>query len=203
MKSILCFGDSNTYGVNPENNGRFDRTERWTGRLQSLLGPDYYVIEEGYKGRTTCFADDSDPFRSGIKVLDLIMKTHSPLNLVIVMLGTNDFKTQFNMTAKVSAHALKKIVEKIKSYGAQVLIVSPIMLGSDIENSNFWELDRHSAEEIKKTPDFYSRVASLTGSAFFDASTVASTGPDSLHMNAQGHKALAAALYEQVKTILK
>ena len=203
MKSILCFGDSNTYGVNPENNGRFDRTERWTGRLQSLLGPDYYVIEEGYKGRTTCFADDSDPFRSGIKVLDLIMKTHSPLNLVIVMLGTNDFKTQFNMTAKVSAHALKKIVEKIKSYGAQVLIVSPIMLGSDIENSNFWELDKHSAEEIKKTPDFYSRVASLTGSAFFDASTVASTGPDSLHMNAQGHKALAAALYEQVKTILK
>ena len=203
MKSILCFGDSNTYGVNPENNGRFDRTERWTGRLQSLLGPDYYVIEEGYKGRTTCFADDSDPFRSGIKVLDLIMKTHSPLNLVIVMLGTNDFKTQFNMTAKVSAHALKKIVEKIKSYGAQVLIVSPIMLGADIENSNFWELDRHSAEEIKKTPDFYSRVASLTGSAFFDASTVASTGPDSLHMNAQGHKALAAALYEQVKTILK
>ncbi len=203
MKSILCFGDSNTYGVNPENNGRFDRTERWTGRLQSLLGPDYYVIEEGYKGRTTCFADDSDPFRSGIKVLDLIMKTHSPLDLVIVMLGTNDFKTQFNMTAKVSAHALKKIVEKIKSYGAQVLIVSPIMLGSDIENSNFWELDRHSAEEIKKTPDFYSRVASLTGSAFFDASTVASTGPDSLHMNAQGHKALAAALYEQVKTILK
>ena len=203
MKSILCFGDSNTYGVNPENNGRFDRTERWTGRLQSLLGPDYYVIEEGYKGRTTCFADDSDPFRSGIKVLDLIMKTHSPLNLVIVMLGTNDFKTQFNMTAKVSAHALKKIVEKIKSYGAQVLIVSPIMLGSDIENSNFWELDRHSAEEIKKTPDFYSRVASLSGSAFFDASTVASTGPDSLHMNAQGHKALAAALYEQVKTILK
>ena len=203
MKSILCFGDSNTYGVNPENNGRFDRTERWTGRLQSLLGPDYYVIEEGYKGRTTCFADDSDPFRSGIKVLDLIMKTHSPLNLVIVMLGTNDFKTQFNMTAKVSAHALKKIVEKIKSYGAQVLIVSPIMLGADIENSNFWELDRHAAEEIKKTPDFYSRVASLTGSAFFDASTVASTGPDSLHMNAQGHKALAAALYEQVKTILK
>ena len=203
MKSILCFGDSNTYGVNPENNGRFDRTERWTGRLQSLLGPDYYVIEEGYKGRTTCFADDSDPFRSGIKVLDLIMKTHSPLDLVIVMLGTNDFKTQFNMTAKVSAHALKKIVEKIKSYGAQVLIVSPIMLGADIENSNFWELDRHSAEEIKKTPDFYSRVASLTGSAFFDASTVASTGPDSLHMNAQGHKALAAALYEQVKTILR
>ena len=203
MKSILCFGDSNTYGVNPENNGRFDRTERWTGRLQSLLGPDYYVIEEGYKGRTTCFADDSDPFRSGIKVLDLIMKTHSPLDLVIVMLGTNDFKTQFNMTAKVSAHALKKIVEKIKSYGAQVLIVSPIMLGADIENSNFWELDRHSAEEIQKTPDFYSRVASLTGSAFFDASTVASTGSDSLHMNAQGHKALAAALYEQVKTILK
>ena len=203
MKSILCFGDSNTYGVNPENNGRFNRAERWTGRLQTLLGSDYYVIEEGYKGRTTCFADDSDPFRSGIKVLDLIMKTHSPVDLVIVMLGTNDFKTQFNMTAKVSAHALKKIVEKIQPYGPQVLIVSPILLGADIENSRFWELNQHSAQELKNVADFYSLVAKLTGSAFFDASTVASTGPDSLHMNAQGHEALAAALAEKVKTLLK
>jgi lysophospholipase L1-like esterase len=202
MKSILCFGDSNTFGVNPENNERFSRTERWTGRLQTLLGPDYYVIEEGYCGRTTCFSDDSDPFKSAIKVLDLVMSTHKPLDLVILMLGTNDFKTQFSMTAKVSGYALKKIAEKIHAYGVQVLIVSPIMLGEGVENSRFWEMDRRAFEEIKKVPAVYSEVARLTGSFFFAASTVATAGPDCLHINADGHKALALALADKVKEIL-
>lgn len=202
MKSILCFGDSNTYGVNPETSGRFSREERWTGRLQELLGSDYYVIEEGYSGRTTCFADESDPFRSGIKVLDFVLKTHKPVDLVVLMLGTNDFKTQFNMTAKVSGHALKKLVEKILPSGSQVLIVSPIMLAEGIENSRFWELDRHAYEEIQKVPAVYAQVAQMTGSHFFAASTVASAGPDCLHMNAAGHKALALALAKQIKEIL-
>jgi lysophospholipase L1-like esterase len=201
MKSILCFGDSNTYGVNPENNQRFGRDERWTGLLQTLLGPDYYVIEEGYSGRTTCFSDDSDPNRSGIKVLDLVLKTHCPLDLAIVMLGTNDFKTQFNMTAKVSGYALKKVVEKLQASGAQVLIVSPIMLGEGIASSRFWEMDQRAFEEIKKVPEVYAQVARLTGSHFFAASSVAAAGPDCLHIDRAGHKALASALAEQVRKI--
>ncbi len=202
MKSILCFGDSNTYGVNPENNERFGRFERWTGRLQALLGSDYYVIEEGCSGRSTCFSDDSEPLRSGIKVLDVIMKSHKPLDLVLVMLGTNDFKTQYNMTAKVSGYALKKIVEKIQAYGTHVLIVSPIMIGQGVENSRFWEVDRRAYEEFQKVPEVYAEVARLTGSDFFDASKVACAGPDCLHMTFESHKALAEALCEKVKEIL-
>ena len=77
-----------------------------------LLGQeDYQVIEEGYCGRTTCFSDDSDEMRSGIKVLNMVLKTHCPSDMVIIMLGTNDFKAQFSMKAKVSAFGVKKIVE--------------------------------------------------------------------------------------------
>ena len=208
MKAILCFGDSNTYGVNPEDNTRFGRDKRWTGLLQANLGPDYYVIEEGYSGRTTCFSDDSDPFRSGIKMLDFVLKTHSPLNLIVIMLGTNDFKTQFSMTAKVSGYALKRIVEKIHKYYAgancpKILLVSPIMMGQDVENSRFWECDKHSYEELKKTPAVYAKVANMTGCAFFDASTVASAGSDCLHMTQASHKALAEALTPRIVELLK
>lgn len=141
MKEILCFGDSNTYGVNPENNERFGRDERWTGILQNLLGQDFYVIEDGYRGRSTCFADDSDPYRSAIKVLEPVLKTHSPLDLIVIMLGTNDFKAQFNMTAKVSGYALKRIVDKIHNYYGEecpkILLVSPIMMGEGWKTAVF------------------------------------------------------------------
>ncbi len=206
MKSILCFGDSNTYGVNPEDNTRFARDKRWTGLLQANLGSDYYVIEEGYSGRTTCFSDDSDPFRSGIKMLDFVLKTHSPLDLIVLMLGTNDFKTQYSMTAKVSGYALKRMVEKIrKYYGAncpKILLVAPIQIGKGVENSRFWEVDQHAYEEVLKVPAVYAEVARLTACAFFDAATVACAGSDCLHMTEASHKALAQALCEKVKEVL-
>ncbi len=202
MKSILCFGDSNTYGVNPEDNSRFPYFERWTGRLQRLLGfEEYHVIEEGYCGRTTCFSDDSDEMRSGIKALDMILKTHSPLDMVVIMLGTNDFKAQFSMNAKVSGYGVKKIVERIKKYSIaeekknpKILIVSPIAMGEKIEESRFWEYDNNSRRELEKLSSVLKRVAEETGALFFDASTVASPGPDQLHMTKESHERLALSL---------
>lgn len=207
MKEILCFGDSNTYGVNPETNERFGRNERWTGLLQNILGKDYYVIEDGYSGRSTCFSDDSDPFRSGIKVIEPVLKTHSPLDMIVIMLGTNDFKAQFSMTAKVSGYAIKRIVDKIHHYYGdkcpKILLVSPIMIGEDVENCRFWECDKHSYEEIKKVPAVYEEVARQTGSAFFAASSVACAGSDCLHMTQESHKALAEALAPIIVDLLK
>lgn len=207
MKSILCFCDSNTYGVNPDDNSRFSFYQRWTGRLQSLLGFEkYHVIEEGYCGRTTCFSDDSDEMRSGIKVLNMVLKTHSPLDMIVIMLGTNDFKAQFSMTAKVSAFGVKKIIEKAKKYylsegikPASFLIVSPIGMGDDIENSRFWEYGNESKKEIERLPHFLSIVAKETGSLFFDAATVAKPGKDQLHMTEDSHKNLASSLFEIIK----
>lgn len=210
VKSILCFGDSNTYGVNPDTESRFPRYERWTGRLSSILGDDYYVIEEGYNGRTTCFSDDSDSNRSGYKALDIILKSHMPLDLVIIMLGTNDFKAQYSMTAKVSANAIKKIIEKIRKYAIsenkkvpEILIVSPIMMGKDIENSMFWECGERERLELERVPKAYQQVAHMMHCHYFAASSVASPGSDMLHMTKDSHKALANSLSIIVKEILE
>ena len=209
IKSVLCFGDSNTYGVNPDTEERFNRDERWTGILSSLLGPKYYVIEEGYNGRTTCFSGDSDPNRSGYKALDIILKSHVPLDLIIIMLGTNDFKAQYSMTAKVSANAIKKLIEKIRKYAIsenkkvpEILIVSPIMMGDDIENSRFWECGNKERIELQKVPAGYHQVACMMNCHFFDASSVATAGSDMLHMTRESHKALAESFAEIVKEIL-
>lgn len=209
VKTVLCLGDSNTYGVDPENNERFDRYIRWPGRLQLLLGDDWYVIEEGYCGRTTCFCDASDPQRSAICVLDMILKTHMPLDLVIIMLGTNDFKTQFSMTAKVSGYGIKKIVDRIRRYCRaenktcpKILIVSPIKMGEKIEESRFWEYDEKARLELEKVSSVYSEVASLSDAEFFDASTVAFPGPDQLHMTNESHELLAESLFKVVKKMI-
>ncbi len=210
VKSILCFGDSNTYGVNPDTEGRFNRAERWTGRLSALMGDGYYVIEEGYNGRTTCFSDDSDPNRSGYKALDIILKSHMPLDLIIVMLGTNDFKAQYSMTAKASANGIKKIVEKIRKYSIsenkkvpEILIVSPIMMGEAIENSMFWECGEKERLELQKVPELYKMVAAMTHCHYFAASSVAYPGLDMLHMTKESHKALADSLSKLAEEILK
>lgn len=210
MKSILCIGDSNTYGVNPENNGRFDWNERWTGRLQTLLGDNYRIVEEGYNGRTTCFSDASDPFRSASYVLDVILKTHMPVDMVILMLGTNDFKTQFSMTAKVSGYGVKKIVDRIGRFSRaenrlcpKILIVSPIMMGEKISESRFWEYDDNSRRELEKLPSVLKEVSKLTETAFFDASTVAGPGSDQLHMTKESHARLAESLAQIVKALIQ
>ena len=96
QKNILCFGDSNTHGYNSKTGGRFTVEERWTKLLQRKLGDDYYVIEEGLSGRTTSFEDPVFEGLSGLNAIYPCMMTHEPLDLVIIMLGTNDTKDRFN-----------------------------------------------------------------------------------------------------------
>ena len=102
MINILCFGDSNTFGTNPKG-GRHSWNVRWPGRLQVLLGPDYYVIEEGLGGRTTIWEDPLEPNRCGIKALPIALLSHKPLDMVILSLGTNDCKAFFNASPRVIA----------------------------------------------------------------------------------------------------
>ena len=98
-KHIVCFGDSNTHGYCAMNDGRFDENERWTCFLQKNLGEDYLVLEEGLSGRTTCF---NDPLFEGLSGLDYIypcLMSHEPVDLLVIMLGTNDTKERFGFKA--------------------------------------------------------------------------------------------------------
>src|SRR3954462_1773041 len=99
MKTIVCFGDSNTWGYDPASNGRFGPTNRWTGVLQTALGSDYRVIEEGLNGRTTTVDDPIHDHRNGRHYLPPCLESHAPFDLVTIMLGTNDLKARFNSSA--------------------------------------------------------------------------------------------------------
>lgn len=203
--NILCYGDSNTFGTNPSG-GRWGRCTRWTGRLQQLLGEDYYVIEEGFSGRTTVFTDPLVPDRCGRDALPYALTCHRPLDLVILMLGTNDMKHLYSALPASIARGAGELVKMIRrfDYGGfnapQVLLVSPILLGEDIEHSIFVDYGPEAYGYSLKMAECYRKVAIQQGCHFFDAASVA--GPsaiDQLHMDAENHEKLAQAFAKLIK----
>ena len=138
---IVCYGDSNTWGHNPVNGKRFNEEERWPKILQNLLGKEHEVIEEGLCGRTASFIDDVKPFRYGLAMLEGTMEIHLPADLIIIMLGTNDLKTNFSPNAVAISNGIRKMIQVIRDvyrwskydYEPKILIVSPIYIGENIE----------------------------------------------------------------------
>lgn len=110
MKHILCFGDSNTYGYRPDGLGRYDETIRWTKKVQRALGTaEYQIIEEGLCGRTTVFQDELRVGRKGVDIFPVLLETHQPLDLIIIMLGTNDCKTRYKASAGTVAKGMEQL----------------------------------------------------------------------------------------------
>lgn len=197
--NILCFGDSNTYGYIPGGAGRFDRRTRWTGRLQKLLGEGYHIIEEGLNGRTTVFEDVTCPGRCGLDVIETLVELYSPLDLLVIMLGTNDCKTQFGVSPEQIAKGLDQILEKAvasSSDAFKILLISPVPMK---EEAAFPEMisdfDKNSVAMSCELAMEYEKVAGKYGCAFLDASKVTEVSEiDGVHLEAGGHEALAKAV---------
>ena len=217
MKNILCYGDSNTHGFCAEQGGlRFPRDIRWPGRLARLLGDDYYVIEEGLNARTSHLDDpmDFDEYLNGRRTLRAILTTHIPLDLVVIMLGSNDLKTRFHLDAGTLARALVSLGTLAQTITAErnpdgrpaeVLLVSPIHIGPGMLTTSEakWEFNETSIEVSKTLAAPLREFALAAGFHFFDAATVAEPSPvDSLHIMEAGHLALADALAAKVRDIL-
>jgi lysophospholipase L1-like esterase len=198
---VLCFGDSNTHGTRPDDyeKGRLPADDRWTGRLQELLGERYDVIEEGLNGRTT---DVDYPDRPGCNGRDYLLPclmTHFPLDVVVVMLGSNDLKAEFGRSARDIAAALGGLLKEIATYtdAATTVLVSPIRL--DDRQPRFRELmassfDARSVAESRELARAIRPVAEAHGVLFADAAAVASAGPDGLHHSLDSHQRLATLL---------
>ncbi len=118
MKRILCYGDSNTWGYIPGSGERYPEEVRWPTRLQKLLGEDYRIIEEGLNGRTTVVDDPIQPYRCGLEYLRPCLLSHMPLDLVVLMLGTNDTKRRFGLSASEIARGIEQLVAAIRESGA-------------------------------------------------------------------------------------
>jgi lysophospholipase L1-like esterase len=211
MKTVVCFGDSNTWGSDPETpGGRHPINKRYPGILQKLLGEDYLVREEGLSGRTTAFDDPIEPYRNGLKAIDYCMLTHMPVDLLVVMLGTNDLKRHHHQNAFSSSKGLEQIVLRAqnKEYGVngvppKILIVSPIHVAPNIEE--VWTrdyIDSRGRETGLELAGYYKKTAHINGCYFMDAAQFASPSPrDAIHMGEESHRRLAEAITEKIKEI--
>jgi lysophospholipase L1-like esterase len=210
MKSILAFGDSLTWGFEAETFKRHAFEDRWPNALAAGLGGNARVIEEGMNGRTTVFPDPTcDAERNGAVALPICLETHQPLDLVIMMLGTNDIKYANRCRAFDAALGMERLVGLVKKHGynadykpPQVLLVSPPCL---VPTRDEWfnDLWGHALAESKLFAKHYARVAEEQGVHFFDAGSVAkATEVDGGHLDAENTRAIGAALVPVVKTIL-
>ena len=199
MKEILCFGDSNTYGLIPGTTRRYNRETRWTGILsEKLYDKGYRIIEEGLCGRTSVFDDATRDGRNGAKVLPMLLETHAPLDQVVLMLGTNDCKTYNHASADRIGKGIEKLIQQIRKAdpAIDILLVSPIELGEDVWKPGFdLEFDQHSVKVSKQLKQTYLKIAWKYGCDFLAASDVAKPSKaDMEHMNEKGHKNLAKAI---------
>ncbi len=205
MKNILCFGDSNTYGLIPNTNERYPFEVRWTGILAQKLGfQDYHVIEEGLCGRTTMFDDPLRDGRCGVKILPAILETHYPIDLTIIMLGTNDCKTIYGATAEIIAKGAARLINQVLSVAkeSKILLVSPIHLGNNIENFDS-EFSDFSVEVSKNIAGSYRKTSEIEKVYFLDASEVCEPSVnDEEHLNEKGHRLFAEAMLKTILTIL-
>ncbi len=203
MKTVLCYGDSNTYGFNPENGLRYPKNVRWSGRLQELLGEEYIIIEEGCNGRTTIFEDPWEGWKRGLDYLRPCLNTHKPVDIVILMLGTNDLKELFAATAEDSAWGVEMLVEVIQEFTKEkqgftpeILLVSPPHIESGVVGSAFsGSFGMRAVTESERLAGCYKKVAEDKGCVFLDAAQhIRPSEIDFVHLSPEGHAILAQVL---------
>lgn len=205
MKQLLCFGDSNTWGLIPKTNERYSWGERWTSILQEkLYDKDVRVLEEGLCGRTTVFDDAYRKNRNGLKSLPEILETSYPIDAAVIMLGTNDCKAYYKSNSYNIAKGLGLCIDELLKYISpeKVLIVSPIFLGDTVWKEEFDpEFDSHSVDIAKGLFHEYKKVAQTKGTNIISASDFAKPSDvDQEHLTKEGHQLLAHAIYNAVVT---
>lgn len=214
-KRVLCYGDSNTWGQSPlVKGGRFAADQRWTGVAQQLLGDGFTIIEEGLSSRTTDLDYARKPGRNGRTYFQPCLESQNPLDLVVIMLGTNDYKIEFGRSAADIAAALANYVQDVKAYAKdsdsnppRVALVSPIYVDDTAPHFAEWYADRfYDARAVQLSHDFAAelqKTATATDSFFLDAALAAKPGADGIHMSAEGHAALGQVVAAKIKEWLR
>lgn len=210
MTTIVCFGDSNTWGCPPFANiaqtpDRIPYGRRWPQIMRDEIG-DAVVIEEGLGGRTTVFDDPIEGIhKNGARTLVPVLESHAPMDLFIVMLGTNDFKAQFQISAFNSARGMLTLVQMIKGHfalverGPEVLIVTPPSISEAAEPA-IWGDGRQRCVDHGY---YLEQVANRTGCFHFDANRVVKAGIDGIHLDEASHAILGRAIAREAQQILK
>ena len=210
MRSVLCYGDSNTYGQadadEPDN--RFGPTDRWPGIVRELLGTRWLVIEEGLSGRTTVSDDPIEGAeRNGRTYLRPCLLSHKPVDLVILMLGTNDLKHRFGKSASEIGMGVRALIWDIKEIRPgprsgipEILLVAPPAVQEEL--GDWAEVFYGAPAKSAALSGIYERVAEAEEVHFFDAGTVVDTrGGDGFHLSIAAHRTLGEAMAGQIEAV--
>ncbi len=207
MAVIVAFGNSNTWGYDPATATRFPPDVRWTGVMQRELGPDHRVIEEGLNGRTTVFDDPIEPARRGADYLPPCLRSHAPLDLLIIALGCNDMKMRFSVSPSDIANGAELLIRLARAEAVgpggmppRVLLVAPPPIG---KLTNFAEMFQGGMEKSRVLAQRYRDVAERQQVGFVDAGQlVACSDLDGIHFDAEAHSMLGQAMAEAARIVL-
>ncbi|MBX2843527.1 MAG: SGNH/GDSL hydrolase family protein [Flammeovirgaceae bacterium] len=199
MKTIVCFGDSNTWGYDPVTRDRFATKKRWTSVLQKEIGKDYLVIPEGLNGRTTVWDDPIEGWKNGKEQIIPILGSHKPIDLVVILLGTNDLKQRFSLSAVDVARGAKVLVEIVQksNFGSdgkppKVLLLAPPAFSPSPELDYLFKGGLEKSENFGV--EFY-KVAEETGCHFMDTGKfIESSEIDGIHFDEENHELLGKAV---------
>lgn len=206
---VLCYGDSNTWGADPHDGPRLGLDARWPGVLATLLAGEARVIEEGLNGRTTMREDPYSPGRNGLTYLVPCLDTHAPIDVLVIMLGTNDLKVTFGLPASEIAAGAATLVDValLSASGPddgppKVLLVAPPALSEPSVSMEVWGFEG-AAERNAALPRLYRAAAQRAGVAFLDASAIVAADPaDGIHLSAESQRALGRAVAGAVRPLL-
>lgn len=212
QRRILCFGDSNTWGYNAKDESRFEKGVRWTSVLSERLGDTYEIIEEGLSGRTASCDDPLFEGLNGYRYIYPCIMSHRPLDLVILMLGTNDAKERFGLTPLNIAMGILRLAGKVRNTQTgrdgkdpEILIVAPAPIGPLYKETNaFHSMGRESDVKTKEMIPFLHTLAIEQGYHFLSAGSHLSMGEvDHMHLDEQGHQKMAELLQKKIEEIFQ
>lgn len=222
---VLVYGDSNTWGYEPRADGeltlRYPRSKRWTGIIQSQLGLDYEILEDGMNLRTTDLDGDDWPGYiarpeafNGAKHLPVSIAAHMPLDLVVIMLGTNDLQARYQRSPDDIAFAAIRLARQVQMaqtvvgnrYPApKVLLVLPPQV-ADIPIKDWLIKYAGAKEKSAQFSSAYKQAALQAELPLFDAGIAIGGmvhGEDGIHLSEKDHDKLAKAIVPVIRTIIE
>ena len=206
MKTVLCFGDSNTWGYEPGSGLRYDESIRWTSLTPMLLNNEVSFYEAGLNGRTTNSDDAERDFRRGTELLELYLESCRPLSLVIISLGTNDLKQSLSLAIEQIQAGARALCQQALAFDyapynkPQVMLVAPSPL---VDSPDLGEEFEQALVTSRKLAAVYYQLSQELGIHFLDAGRVVKASPiDGVHWDADAHRDFARHLSAVIGAML-
>ena len=206
MATIICFGDSLTWGAVP-NGGRYAKHHRWPALLHEQLGSKHEVINLGLPGRTTIWDDPFREGRNGSHYIQAALEIFGPVDIIVLMLGTNDLKRHFNAGAYEAARGIEQLIAKIRAPNPHnfpapeiVVVAPPNILSPKGELADMYV---GAVEKAQGFHQHYQRVATIHHCQFLNAAGILQPSElDGVHLDLAGNHQLAEALLPIIKQLM-